>query len=75
MQEHTIIIARKNYARLLVGEPMILAGKNFGLEKDLTIVFAETPEEAAEQLGIKTFIAKRTALNQLNNPEGATPHQ
>ena len=59
---HIIVIKRSNYERLINGEPLLFDGNNFGIDKNITIVFAENEEAAIKQMEGTDFAVRRTQL-------------
>jgi hypothetical protein len=61
---HVILIKRTNLEKMLRGQPMVLAGENFGIEYDIEIVFAETEQHFLDNVKGEYEI-RRTTKEQI----------
>jgi hypothetical protein len=64
INRHVIVLKRTNIDRILKGEPMVLAGENFGIEYDIEIVFAETEQDFLDNVKGEYEI-RRTTKEQI----------
>ena len=56
--QNIIVIKRSNYERLIKGEDLIFDGHNFGLKKDLIVMFAENEEDANRKVSGRKVIRR-----------------